>query len=219
MRFLKNAIILILVLFFAHGCEFKSNDQALDPSLSYELKDINNGRSVWQKPGLVIEKLGDVSDKVIADIGAGTGYFSFRFAFKAKKVLAIDIDPQMLQLIEAFKTNLPKDLENKIETRLSESNDPLLKNQEADIVFIMNTITYIEKPLAYLKLLKPAISDEGKIMIVDFKTSNIEISAPPKDERMEMSKLVKLLEAAGYKNIEVDNSSLKYQYIITANKE
>ncbi|MBK7700753.1 MAG: hypothetical protein IPJ39_19500 [Saprospiraceae bacterium] len=49
-----------------------------------EESSVNIGRAIWQKPGLVIEKLGDISDKVIADIGAGTGYFSLRLAPRAK---------------------------------------------------------------------------------------------------------------------------------------
>ena len=60
------------------------------------------GRIVWQKPEEVVRLLGDISDKTIADIGAGSGYFTFRFALKAKKVIAIDIDPTMIKLMETF---------------------------------------------------------------------------------------------------------------------
>ena len=47
----------------------------------YENKD----RGIWQKPNMVISLLGDLEDKTVADIGAGTGYFTFRIVPKAKK--------------------------------------------------------------------------------------------------------------------------------------
>ncbi len=56
----------------------------------------NPARAEWQKPEWVIEQLGDLTGKTVADIGAGTGYFAFRIARKAKKVIAIDIDERFL---------------------------------------------------------------------------------------------------------------------------
>ncbi|RMF57468.1 MAG: class I SAM-dependent methyltransferase, partial [Calditrichaeota bacterium] len=78
------------------------------------------GREEWQKPDWVIEQLGDLQDKVVADIGAGTGYFSFRIAKKAQKVIAIDIDERFLNYIEEKN----KTLQLPVETRLVEPDDP-----------------------------------------------------------------------------------------------
>ncbi|MBK9734656.1 MAG: methyltransferase domain-containing protein [Saprospiraceae bacterium] len=101
------------------------------------------GRAIWQKPGLVIAKLGDISDKVIADIGAGTGYFSFRLAGKAKKVIAVEIDKKFIDYIDSTKIFLPQNVGQKIETRLALHDDPLLKQNEVDIILIINTVAYI----------------------------------------------------------------------------
>lgn len=198
------------------SCNFSKDSSATDPLLNEELKESNEGRSVWQKPNLVIEKLGDISDKTIADIGAGTGYFSFRLAFTAKKIIAIEIDSRMIELIETFKLNLPNELLGKIETRLAKTDDPLLTANEVDIVFIMNTIAYIENQEAYLLKLKEGMTQDGKIMIVDFKTKNLDINAPPMEERISQDLVVTMLKNTGFSKIEVDESSLDYQYIITA---
>ena len=66
--------------------------------ITYEGSAANGvqSRQVWQKPNLVIELLGDLQDKTIADIGAGVGYFSFRLAEKANRVIAIEIDENSL---------------------------------------------------------------------------------------------------------------------------
>ena len=60
-------------------------------------------RSEWQKPELVITSLGSFEGKTVADIGAGTGYFSFPIAAKAAKVIAIDIDNRFLDSIDHKK--------------------------------------------------------------------------------------------------------------------
>ena len=203
-------------IIFILSCNFSKDSSAVDPILLEELKESNIGRSSWQKPNLVIEKLGNIEGKTIADIGAGTGYFSFRLAFNGAKVIAIEIDPKMIELIETFDLNLPTDLHGKIETRLAKPDDPLLSPSEVDIVFIMNTIAYIENPSDYLARLKSGMKPNGTIMIVDFKTKNLDINAPPMDERISPSIVLGILENAGFSKIVLDDSSLEYQYIITA---
>ena len=53
-------------------------------------------RGSWQNPDLVIEKFGDLHGKIVADIGSGTGYFTFPISRVAEKVLAIDIEQRYL---------------------------------------------------------------------------------------------------------------------------
>ena len=176
------------------------------------------GRDTWQKPELVIDVLGDISDKTIADIGAGTGYFTFRMAFEAKKVIAIEIDPAMIELIEVFQENLPERLEGKVEARLVQPDNPGLKPGEADIAVIINTIAYIENPVNYLSLLKEQVSDDGFIMIIDFKNNYIPIDAPPMSERLGSDQVIQMLKDSGWDEIIENRTSLDYQYIITAYK-
>ena len=61
------------------------------------------GRVFWQKPQVVIDKLGDLSDLVVADLGAGSGFFSRRLAQQAKKVIALEIDQNMIPVIDSLK--------------------------------------------------------------------------------------------------------------------
>ena len=56
-------------------------------------------RQNWQDPKFVIEALGNLENKSIADIGSGTGYFTFQLAVPAKKVIAIDIEQRFLNYI------------------------------------------------------------------------------------------------------------------------
>ncbi len=178
----------------------------------------NVGRAIWQKPGLVIEKLGDISDKVIADIGAGTGYFSFKLALKAKKVIAVEIEQGLLDYIDSTKVMLPENKRSRIETRLATPDDPNLKVEEVDIILIINTIAYIKNLPEYLQTLKKCLKKDGKIMIIDYKMKRLPINSPPKSERLYLDHLEDVLIDAGYKLLKVDDTSLDYQYIIKAEK-
>ena len=173
-------------------------------------------RTSWQKPGLILDKLGDISDKTIADIGAGTGYFSFQLVHRANKVIAIEIDSNLVNLINAFKSTMSEEKQAKMEARLALTDDPLLDKGEADIALFVNVIPYIQDRTAYLTSLKQDLADGGKVMIVDFKVKRLPIDAPPYDERIVMSIIEEELYAAGFSQVEVDDTTLDFQYIITA---
>jgi len=176
------------------------------------------GRLVWQKPEAVIDLLGDLSGKTIADIGAGSGFFTIRFALKSEKVLAIDIDSVMLKYIETIQQRFPSEFQDKIETRLALEDDPLLEDEEVDIVVIINTIAYIEDRPKYLSIVKNGLKPGGIIMILDYKMKHLTIEAPPSEYRVSLNQIENDLQSAGYKNLRSDDRTLDYQYIVFAEK-
>lgn len=219
----KNSILLALsltLLFLSCDNPSKNHLKSKPPveRSTDQFNAENIGRASWQKPNLVIEKLGDLSNKVVADIGAGTGYFAFRLVFKAEKVIAIDIDPDMIQLMNAFKLNLPQELQSRFDTRLAQTDDPLLAESEADVAIIINTIAYIENRVDYLKTLKRGLKDGGQVMVLDYKMKKLPITAPPRSERVHLSEIEADLENAGYSKVVSDDTSLEYQYILIASK-
>lgn len=176
------------------------------------------GRVLWQKPSTVIAKMGDLTGKTVADIGAETGFFAFRLPFKAKKVIAIDIDPLMIQQMNTIAMNHPRsEIRERFEARLATPNDPRLLENEVDQVIMINLVAYLEDKLTYLKNLRKVIKPGGMIMIVDFKMKRLptEISLP-KSERIYIDVAEELLYEAGFTYVVVDDTSLDFQYIITA---
>lgn len=171
----------------------------------------------WQNPDLVVDRIGSYEDKVIADIGAGTGYFTFRLINKAKKVIAIDIEERFLELINERKTGLTSQIADKLETRLVTPDNPLLSANEVDIVLLVNTYFNIESRIEYLKKVKGGINIGGKIIIVDYKQGNIP-TGPPDELKVTTTDVENELKNAGFNQILIDTISLKYQYIITANQ-
>lgn len=198
-----------------HNISEEQNNQVdkLDTNL---VVPVDDGRINWQKPELVIRMLGDIAGESVADIGAGTGYFSFRLALKAAKVIAVEIDPKLIQIMDAFGQNLPADVKGRFETRLGEPADPGLSEDEVDNILIINTITYIEDQIEYLNTLKHGLKKGGILMIVDYKMKRLPIEAPGIENRMPLHKIEDLVTEAGYTLLRSDDTSLQYQYIVVA---
>lgn len=185
-----------------------------DADILEKVDDI--GRIVWQKPEEVVNILGDIDQKTIADIGSGSGYFTFRFALKAEKVIAIDIDPSMIKIVETFKQQLPENIQSKIETRLAEPDNPMIRKEEVDIITIINTIGYIGDRVQYLRKIKEGLKEGGEIFILDFKAKRLSINAPEMKYRVPLGRLESDLEEAGYEVFSSDDTTLAYQYIVRA---
>ncbi len=188
-------------------------DPFKDEMSVYESAD----RVIWQKPDLVIQELGDVEGKVIADIGAGTGYFSRRIAYKGAKVIAIDIDPKAILWMEEQKARFPIELQDRLVIRQAEPDDPKLKAQEVDLVLLVNTYSYISNRIPYFTRLKEAIRPGGDVIIIDFKKKETPFG-PAIEERVDVADVEKELKEAGYTLLKIDQESLEYQYIIKARR-
>lgn len=188
-----------------------------DPDLTQK----ESNRWIWQKPELVIRKLGNLDNKTVVDIGAGPhGYFSFIIAGKtpAKKVIALDIDEEAVKFMQdAARKFLPNARRDKFETRLVKANDPMLNPSEADVVMIVNTVTYFDDAVGYLTNLRRGISNGGRLVIIDFKKRTTPIG-PNLSDRIAIGELEIILKKAGYTNIEFDDQTLDYQYIVTGYK-
>jgi SAM-dependent methyltransferase len=173
---------------------------------------------IWQKPDLIINLLGDLQNKTVADIGAGTGFFAFRLVSKAKKVIAIDIDKRFVDYMDSLKIlELPENLQAKLEPRLAEPNDPHLKPGEADVILIVNTFMYIRNRAEYLKNLQKGMAANGKLIIIDFKKKRTPIG-PPNEMRLPIHEVEEALYTAGFRNIETNDTALDYQYFVIAQK-
>lgn len=178
---------------------------------AYESKD----RVFWQKPDLVINLLGDLSEKTVADIGAGSGYFARRLAYKAKHIIAIDIDKKFIDFMDSIKlVELPPDIQARFETRLATPEDSKLRNGEADVVLLVNTYIYIPNRVEYLSRLRQGVKPGGMIVIVDFKKKRMPLENPPDEIRLPLHQVENELEEAGYHWLASDDTSLDYQYIV-----
>ena len=214
-----KTIILLSFAFALAACE---NSQHKSLSANYHMhkssfeelveKFENPERDQWQKPDLVIEKLGDIKGKKFADIGAGTGYFSRRLAQKGASVLALDIDEQFLNFINTHSSDSLT-----IVTRKIPFNSPQLDSAEVDAVIVVDTYHHIENRYDYFRDVWRGMKAGGQLMVVDFKKKKTP-HGPPTKMRVEGFDVMRELQKAGFIKVVIDTKTLDYQYIIMAKK-
>lgn len=171
-------------------------------------------RDSWQKPNKVIDLMGDINGKSIMDIGAGTGYFSFKMATKGANVIAADVDDRFLDYIKEKKAKIGDRL---VTPRKTEYDDPLLAEKEVHHVIIVNTYHHIEDRIAYFKKVENGLKVGGTLIIVDYKKIKSP-HGPPLEHRISYDKVVNELKEIGFTNLEIKKDMLENQYIIVAKK-
>ena len=146
-----------LALLFLAGCAFLKQ---------YAYEGFN--RDQWQQPQKVIEALALRSGDHVADLGSGSGYFTFRLAAAVGpkgKIYAVDVDREMNDLVA--QTVKEKNIGN-VELILARPDDPLLPPTGVDLVFTVNTYHHFENRVAYFQRLRKYLRPGGRIAVIDF---------------------------------------------------
>lgn len=178
----------------------------------------DTNRSIWNKPEMVIERLGDLTGKTVADIGAGTGFFSMRLAKVADKVIAIDIDPGLVSYLDSVRVlQLEPEYANRLEPRLASATDPELQPEEVDAVVVANTYMYINNRVEYLQNLMRGMKPGAQLLIIDFKKKRIPVG-PDSRYKVTLFEVETELERAGFTNIQSNDRLLDYQYLVQARR-
>jgi len=153
-------------------------------------------RDAWQKPELVIRRLVTRPDMTIVDIGAGTGYFSVRFARALPKgrVVALDIEPTLLAHLEARAVK--EGLAN-LSTWLASPADPDLidLHGQVDLAFVCDTYHHIADRSAYFAKVAHALAAQGRVAILDFKLDSPR--GPPREHKLAPEAVIAELAEAG----------------------
>jgi ubiquinone/menaquinone biosynthesis C-methylase UbiE len=169
-------------------------------------------RDKYQKPHEVIRALDLKPGETVADIGAGSGYFTFRLAHHvgdAGRVYAVDISPDMI----VHLNRRIRDLQVKnVIAILSAPDDPLLLDASIDRFFICDTWHHIENHSGYLALMKRMLKSGGQAVMIDFKKAQTPVG-PPMEMRIDRDDLLKEMDANGFK-LTAEHTFLPYQYFL-----
>ncbi len=158
-------------------------------------KDFDDpNRDEWQMPELVIETLALQPGKIVADIGAGTGYFTVRLAKSATapKVYAIDIEPSMVEYVRQRAT---RERLTNVVALLAERDSPNLP-EPVDLVLIVNTYHHLPNRVTYFTALRKLLRPSGRMVIVDYKKGAPD--GPPEEFRFNSDEISDELSRAGF---------------------
>lgn len=169
------------------------------------------GRDGWQKPEQVIEALRIQPGNYVADLGAGSGYFTFRLSAAVGptgKVYAVDVDPGIL---EYLKKKIRDEGYANVGVIQAEYHDPKLPEAGVDMIFVCNTYHHIEKRADYFKRAKRYLRKGGRVAIIDFNGVGwlewLFVPVVPKDM------VQREMQAAGYR-LEREHDFLPRQYFL-----
>jgi ubiquinone/menaquinone biosynthesis C-methylase UbiE len=168
-------------------------------------------RDARQKPHEVVAALAVREGMVVADVGAGTGYFEphlSRAAGTTGKVLALDIEPKLVAHMQArfAKAGL-----SNVEARLVAPTDPGLAARTVDRALIVDTWHHMQERVAYAAKLRQALRPAGRVVVVDYLKTAPE--GPPPQMRVSPEIVVGELVAAGF-DARVVAESLPFQFIV-----
>jgi ubiquinone/menaquinone biosynthesis C-methylase UbiE len=169
-------------------------------------------RAKWQKPDEVVDALALKPGQTVVDIGAGTGYFTRRFAKAvgpSGQAVGLDIEPAMVDYMKTDAKN--RGLKNYHAT-LVKPDDAGLAPHFADVVFFCDTLHHIDGRIAYLRKLALALKPDGRVIVIDFRKKPLPVG-PPLRDKLARKQVIAEFHAAGYRLIR-EHGFLPYQYFL-----
>jgi ubiquinone/menaquinone biosynthesis C-methylase UbiE len=166
-------------------------------------------RDRWQKPHEVIMALKPASDARVADIGAGTGYFSVRLAHMVPqgRIYAVDLEPDMVRHLGERATRSGLKNMQPVQATADSAELP----EKVDLVLLVDTYHHIGDRAAYFSRLRGNLRPEGRVAIIDFTPESP--VGPPRTERVASAKVVDEMKVAGFTEV-ARHGFLPYQYFL-----
>ncbi|CAN5864252.1 hypothetical protein BH24ACI5_BH24ACI5_05490 [soil metagenome] len=149
---------------------------------------------------------------VVADLGAGGGWFTIRLANRVGpngRVYAEDIQPEMISAISRRAER--ENLKSRIQTVLGTSLDPQLPTR-VDVVLIVDAYHEMDDPRELLRNVRQSLKPGGRVGIVEFKKDGYG-PGRPMEERVDPETVIRDAEAAGLR-LESRGDFLRYQYLL-----
>jgi ubiquinone/menaquinone biosynthesis C-methylase UbiE len=160
-------------------------------------------------PDRILETLELSGEMVLADLGSGTGFFSIPAAKRVKKVFALDIQQEMLDIL---RDKIKKEKITNINVILSgESSLPLFDNS-VDILLMVNVFHELEDRFTLLEEVKRVLKKKGRLIIIDWKKMEMD-PGPPLPERLDEKEVIDNCNRNGLPFLEISNIG-PYNYLL-----
>lgn len=173
------------------------------------------GRATEEAPDKAIAALNLKPTDVVADIGAGTGYFSFRIASQVPqgKVFAVDIQPEMLEILNYLKSE--KQISN-VEPILGNSTNPNLPKNSVDLALMVDAYHEFEYPREMMSAIVDSLKPGGRVALVEYRAEDPFVMIKTL-HKMSQKQVRREMESVGLTYLETRNN-LPQQHIIIFEK-
>ena len=160
------------------------------------------GRDEEQKPDEIVRRMGLKNGDVVADLGAGTGYFTRRLAkavAPSGRVYAVDIQPEMLARL---KENVEEAGVRNVVPVLGESDDPGLPRDSLDWILLVDVYHELQHPKVTLAKMREALKPAGKVALVEYRLEGLTALHVREEHRMSKKQVLAEWVPAGYRLVE-----------------
>jgi ubiquinone/menaquinone biosynthesis C-methylase UbiE len=197
--------LLLLLFLFLLPAGVASQSSPLGTASQTELVDPRDAawfyrpeRTESEKPEELLDLLGLKEGDVVADIGAGPGYFSLRAAERVGRtgrVLAVDVQPEMIDGLEMM---MKKSGHENIVPILGTVDDPKLPTDGVDHVLIVIAYHEFSHPVEMMRHVRKALKRDGQMLVVEYKAESLTSRVDPL-HRMSEAEIMKDISALGFR--------------------
>jgi ubiquinone/menaquinone biosynthesis C-methylase UbiE len=192
--------LLLLALPLAAQSEHPITGRRIAPTMSMSGADWldRSEREMEENPEAAIEALKIEKGMYVADVGAGTGYFTIRMARRVGptgRVYANDVQPDMLARLQ---DNVEKEHLNNVETVLGTQTDPKLPTGKLDLILLVDVYHEFSQPQHMLQEMKKALKPDGRLVLVEYRKEDPTIPIRP-EHKMSAQEVKAEVEAEGYR--------------------
>jgi FkbM family methyltransferase len=156
----------------------------------------------------VVRALGLNGSETVVDLGAGSGYFTFRLskALPRGKVIAIDSQPEMVRHIHR---KVKTESISNIQAQVAKSDDPGIPSG-ADLVFVCDVLLHVKKKPEWLKAIYAQLKSETRLVLIDFKQGDLP-EGPPEKIKVPKAEVIRMCNETGFRLKEDRPDLLPYQ--------
>lgn len=214
--------LIILSLFLNFSCNAQNKPKTTDSPYTYKsasydgIGKVYMGREIsfvmgfegrdWlerqereqeESISLALENLPITSKSVVADLGAGSGYYTFRIAPKVPegKVYAVEIQDEAIQYLQNRSKELGLD---NVVTVKGVENSPNLPENSIDLLIMVDVYHELEYPQEMLTEIRKSLKPDGKILLIEYRGEDPEVAIKPL-HKMTVKQVEKELKANGFK--------------------
>jgi predicted methyltransferase len=178
------------------------------------------GRDQQEKPEVVLAAMQLREGMTVAEIGAGTGYFSRRLGKAVGptgKVYAEDIQPQMLDLLKGY---VAKAGVHNVTTVLGTDTDPKLPPHAVDRILLVDVYHEFQKPQEMLARIAESLAPGGRVILVEYRLEGTTAAHINIKHRMSIEQVVSEWTAAGFQLLDrIESLPAQRIFIFSAHEQ
>ena len=216
---MRKALLLFLVLslplFSTYvSAQVRSPGELFPPDKIFLLEEPRD----WQDTEEIMDRLHLGAGDIVADIGAGSGFFTIPFSSRVGEKGLVFAEEIQIEMINYISRKVEEQELKNIRVIFGKPEDPSLLDNFFNLVFLANTYHELEKPFLMLENIKKDMRHSGRLAIIDWDPAKQSPFGPQIEAKVPENTIIKEVERVGFELIEKHNF-MPYHYFLVFKKK